>query len=122
MYKKYENYESKEKDIVLAKFINYMKIVFNNQRINYFRDLKIQNSWEKELKENDIYFDKYTDLDTYDLQILNEKERYLFELHYKNGLPYSEISKITGEKIDTLKKRRTRALKKLSFKMGEEWY
>ena len=35
MYKKYENYESKEKDIVLAKFINYMKTVFNNQRINY---------------------------------------------------------------------------------------
>lgn len=121
MYIKYENYKSKEKDIVLAKFINYMKIVFNNQRINYFRDLKIQNSWEEELKENDIYFDKYTDLDTYDLQILNEKEKYLFELHYKNGLPYSEISKITGEKIDTLKKRRTRALRKLNFRMGE-WY
>ena len=32
-----------------------------------------------------------------------------------------EISKITGEKIDTLKKRRTRALKKLNFKIGE-WY
>lgn len=114
-----ENEENKEKDIVLAKFITFMKVVFRNQRINYFRDLKIQNSWEKELKENDIYFDKYTNLELYDLEILNEKEKYLFELHYKKGLPYSEISRITGEKIDTLKKRRARALKKLSFRMGE---
>lgn len=115
----FEKENNEEKDIVLAKFIAFMEIVFRNQRINYFRDLKMKDNWEKELKENFIYFDKYINLGLYDLEILNAKEKYLFELHYKNGLSYSEIAKITGEKIDTLKKRRTRALKKLNFRMGE---
>lgn len=113
--------ENNEEDIVLAKFITFIEIVFHNKRINYFRDLKLQSSWEKELKENEMYFDKYINLEIYDFEILNEKEKYLFELHYKKGLPYSEISKITGEKIDTLKKRRTRALKKLNFRNGDEF-
>jgi len=114
----FEKNENEEKDIVLAKFIAFMKVVFHNQSINYFRNLKIKNTWEKELKESDIYFDKYLNLDLYDLEILNEKEKYLFELHYKRGLSYAEISKITGEKIPTLKQRRSRALAKLEFRIG----
>lgn len=111
--------ENEEKDIVLAKFIAFMKIVFHNQSINYFRNLKMKNSWEKELKESDIYFDKYLNLELYDLEILNEKEKYLFELHYKRGLSYAEISKITNEKVNTLIQRRKRAMAKLRFRMGE---
>ncbi len=114
-----EREENEEKDIVLAKFIAFMKIVFHNQSINYFRNLKMKNSWEKELKESDIYFDKYLNLDLYDLEILNEKEKYLFELHYKRGLSYAEISKITNEKVNTLIQRRKRAMAKLRFRMGE---
>ena len=113
-----EREENEEKDIVLAKFIAFMKIVFHNQSINYFRNLKMKNSWEKELKESDIYFDKYLNLDLYDLEILNEKEKYLFELHYKRGLSYAEISKITNEKVNTLIQRRKRAMAKLRFRMG----
>ena len=114
-----EREENEEKDIVLAKFIAFMKIVFHNQSINYFRNLKMKNSWEKELKESDIYFDKYLNLDLYDLEILNEKEKYLFELHYKRGLSYAEISKITNEKVNTLIQRRKRAMAKLRFRRGE---
>ena len=114
-----EREENEEKDIVLAKFIAFMKIVFHNQSINYIRNLKMKNSWEKELKESDIYFDKYLNLDLYDLEILNEKEKYLFELHYKRGLSYAEISKITNEKVNTLIQRRKRAMAKLRFRMGE---
>lgn len=114
-----EREENEEKDIVLAKFFAFMKIVFHNQSINYFRNLKMKNSWEKELKESDIYFDKYLNLDLYDLEILNEKEKYLFELHYKRGLSYAEISKITNEKVNTLIQRRKRAMAKLRFRMGE---
>ena len=114
-----EREENEEKDIVLAKFIAFMKIVFHNQSINYFRNLKMKNSWEKELKESDIYFDKYLNLDLYDLEILKEKEKYLFELHYKRGLSYAEISKITNEKVNTLIQRRKRAMAKLRFRMGE---
>lgn len=114
-----EREENEEKDIVLAKFITFMKIVFHNQSINYFRNLKMKNSWEKELKESDIYFDKYLNLDLYDLEILNEKEKYLFELHYKRGLSYAEISEITNEKVNTLIQRRKRAMAKLRFRMGE---
>lgn len=110
--------DEKEEDIVLAKFISFMEIVFHNKSINYFRKLRIKNCWEKELKESDIYFDKYLNLDLYDMEILNEKEKYLFELHYKRGLSYAEISKITGEKIPTLKQRRSRALAKLKFRIG----
>lgn len=110
---------NKEQDIVLAKFITFMEIVFHNYSINYFRNLKMKSSWEKELKESDIYFDKYLNLDLYDLEILNEKEKYLFELHYKRGLSYAEISKITNEKINTLQQRKKRALKKLRFKMED---
>ena len=116
MFKKEENVED---DIVLAKFISYMEKVFHNQSINYFRDLNVKINWEKELKESDIYFDKYLNLDLYDLEILNEKERLLFELHYKKGLTYTEISKITNEKINTLQQRKKRALKKLRFRMED---
>ena len=115
----FDKFKNEENDIVLAKFIPFMEVVFHNQRINYYRNIKIQNSWEKELQESDVYFDKYLNLDLYDLEILNDKEKELFELHYRKGLTYAEISKITNEKINTLHQRKKRALKKLRFRMGE---
>ena len=115
----FDKFKNEENDIVLSKFISFMEVVFHNQRINYYRNIKIQNSWEKELQESDVYFDKYLNLDLYDLEILNDKEKELFELHYRKGLTYAEISKITNEKINTLHPRKKRALKKLRFRMGE---
>lgn len=102
----FDKFKNEENDIVLAKFISFMEVVFHNQRINYYRNIKIQNSWEKELQESDVYFDKYLNLDLYDLEILNDKEKELFELHYRKGLTYAEISKITNEKINTLHQRK----------------
>ena len=107
-----------ENDIVLARFIKFMEVVFHNQSINYFRKLQIKDEWEEKLKETEIYFDKSLNLELYDLEILTDKEKNLFELHYKRGLTYMEISKITGEKILTLKQRRNRAIAKLQFRAG----
>lgn len=43
----FDKFKNEENDIVLAKFISFMEVVFHNQRINYYRNIKIQNSWEK---------------------------------------------------------------------------
>ena len=51
--------------------------------------------------------------------VLNDTEIKLLNLLYTQGLSYKEISEITNENIETLKKRRTRALKKLKKVMEE---
>lgn len=85
-----------EDDIVLAKFINYMQKALYHKRLNYYRDFERMR--ECEVSINDIY---------------------LLNLHYKYGLSYIEISKITGEKVCTLKQRRNRALAKLKKKLED---
>ena len=49
----------------------------------------------------------------------DDTEIKLLNLLYTQGLSYKEISEITNENIETLKKRRTRALKKLKKVMEE---
>ena len=107
--------EELEDDVVLAKFINYMQKALYHMRLNYFRD------YEVELEEIECPNSK--DVINEDISIigvLNDTEIKLLNLLYTQGLSYKEISEITNENIETLKKRRTRALKKLK-KVMEEW-
>lgn len=115
MYKKI----IKEKDTILGQYIAIMKTILENHKINFYKKLQQKNIWETELNETYSYFDKYIKLELYDLEILNEKEKLLFDLHHKMGFSYAEISKITGENISTLKQRNRRAKKKLEFVLGD---
>lgn len=112
--------EELEDDIVLAKFINYMQIALYHRKLNYFRDLARTRECEVSISEIEEHKAKepVTD-DISDIGVLNTKDIYLLNLHYKYGLNYKEISNITGEKIDTLKKRRHRALAKLKKRMED---
>ena len=98
--------------VVLAKFINYMQKALYHRRLNYFKNLeKIQKN-ETSIEEANTLFqtDVIENIEETirNIDFLNEKEKYLFNLHYKHGLSYEEISKITNEKVCTLKQRRNR--------------
>lgn len=114
--------EKQEDDIVLAKFINYMKEALYHKRINYFRNLNKIQEYEVSVQEvEDTIFKEPTDEEILNMNVLNQKEIYLLNLHYKHGLSYSEISKITQEKVSTLKQRRNRAILKLNRRNSDKW-
>ena len=109
-----------EDDIVLAKFINYMQKALYHRKLNYFRDVEKKRECEVSINEIEDYRAKETITDDIsNLEILAHKDIYLLNLHYKHGLSYEEISKITGEKVCTLKQRRSRAISKLKRKMED---
>ena len=111
--------EELEDDVVLAKFINYMQKALYHMRLNYFRDYERMRDYEVELEEIECPNSK--DVINEDISIigvLNDTEIKLLNLLYTQGLSYKEISEITNENIETLKKRRTRALKKLKKVMN----
>lgn len=113
--------EKQEDDIVLAKFINYMKEALYHRRINYFRNLNKIQEYEVSVEEvEDTRFKEPTDEEILNMNVLNQKEIYLLNLHYKHGLSYSEISKITQEKVSTLKQRRNRAIAKLNRRNSDK--
>ena len=104
--------EELEDDVVLAKFINYMQKALYHMRLNYFRDYERMRDYEVEPKD-------FINEDISIIGVLNDTEIKLLNLLYTQGLSYKEISEITNENIETLKKRRTRALKKLKKVMEE---
>ncbi|MCI8587018.1 MAG: sigma-70 family RNA polymerase sigma factor [Clostridia bacterium] len=112
------NYEF-EDDVTLAKFINYMQKALYHRRLNYFRDFKRMREWEVSINEIEDCKNKYIVTDFLSTNILNDKEMYLLNLHYNHGLTYTEISKITNEKVCTLKQRRNRAIAKLKRKVED---
>lgn len=109
-----------EDDVVLAKFINYMQKALCHKRLNYYRDFERMRECEVSINEIEDYRVKEPIIeDISDMGVLTNKDIYLLNLHYKYGLSYTEISKITGEKICTLKQRRNRALTKLKKKLED---
>lgn len=109
-----------EYDVTLAKFINYMQKALYHRKLNYFRKLEKTRECEVSINEIEDYRVKEPVKDDFsDIGVLTHKDIYLLNLHYKHGLSYTEISNITGEKIDTLKKRRHRALTKLRKRMED---
>ena len=112
--------EELEDDIVLAKFINYMQKALYHKRLNYYRDFERMRECEVSINEIEDYRIKEPVVeDISNIGILNHKDIYLLNLLYKYGLSYIEISKITGEKVCTLKQRRNRALAKLKKKLED---
>ena len=109
---------SGKKDIILGKFIKYMDKALYCRKVDYFRAISKINENEMELNESLNYELENKNNFFIDFNSLNQKEKYLLELHYNRGLSYTEISKITNEKICTLKQRRNRAVEKLKRKMG----
>ena len=109
-----------EDDIVLAKFINYMQKALYHRRLNYFRNYERIRDYEVELEEIECPNSKnIINEDISSIGVLNNAEMKLLKQLYTQGLSYQEISKITNEKVDTLKKRRRRALDKLIKKMED---
>lgn len=109
-----------EDDIVLAKFINYMQKALYHRRLNYYRDFERMRECEVSINEIEDYRIKEPIIDDIsNTGFLNHKEIYLLNLHYKHGLSYTEISKITNEKTCTLKQRRNRAISKLKKKLED---
>lgn len=111
-----------ENDIVLAKFINYMRLALYHRRLNYYRNLRRIEEFETNIKESTQYEKEEINIRTPDINILKNKEIYLLNLLYNHGLKYEQISSITGEKVSTLKQRRNRAISKLKSKMEDKEY
>lgn len=108
-----------EDDIVFAKFINYMQLALYHTSATYFREVRKIQDYETILDESIIYEDTNIKINTYKTSVLNNKEKLILTHRYERGLSYEQISNITNEKIDTLKKRRNRAIEKLRNEMEE---
>lgn len=117
-------YNEFENDVYFGKFIKYMNRALEHKAIDYHRKQKKLNLREIELEEIiDISTeDNYEFLTNNSFEILNQKETFLLELHYIKKMSYTEISKITNEKVSTLKQRRNRAIVKLKDKLEGKSY
>lgn len=108
-----------EDDAVFAKFLNYMKRALYNRTINYYRDL----GKNRFVEDNYDYFYEPTyevNQEEYiNTRFLNAKEMLVLALHFEGGMTYSEISEITRENMETVKKRGQRAVDKLRKKLEE---
>lgn len=111
-----------EDDIVLAKFINYMRLALYHRRLNYYRNLQRIEEFETNLTESTHFVEEEINIKTPDINILKDKEIYLLNLLYNHGLKYEQVSSITGEKVSTLKQRRNRAISKLKSKVEDKKY
>lgn len=104
MYK-YEN------DEIFAKFIKFMEISLYRKKIRYIKNNNQINNEKsiESIKELTINQNIVVD----DLPELTNKEKYILEKLYIEKFSYIELSVLTNEKIETLKKRRYRAIQKL---------
>ena len=108
------NYQEVIHDIVLAKFINYMKKALLHKKMNYIRD----NKW---INEKECSIEKIKDLmyseneEHLDLlgKVLNTREKSVLELHILEKRTYNEIAKKLKIKPESVRKIKYRAIKKI---------
>lgn len=100
-------------DIVLAKFINYMKKALIHKKLNYLRDKEKIAKSECSFNELNDYADTTEIESTNILNVLNEKEIAIIKLHILEKKTYNEISKKFNLKPESIRKIQYRAIKKL---------
>ena len=106
-----------KKDIALAIFINRMKIAFLRKRIKYINKINEMNSFETELSVNETIFSSpFEAIKQDELNALSKDEIEILNLFYIYGYSYKEISKMKNEKVETIRKRRNRAVSKIRRK------
>ena len=106
-------------DKTLARFIKYMEVALVHRRIDYIKEISKIQEYEEELTDYKVSENSIDERNFIDLDILNEKEKELFNMLYVKGFSYKEISKKTNTSVKTLELRRYRAIQKIKKKMGE---
>ena len=106
------------KDVILARFINYMNIALDNKKIKYMKKLNKISSHEEELQDYKVEKTHDIEREYLNLNILNDKERQILNLIYIKGYSYKELSEMLHTPIKTLEMRRYRAVNKLK---NQEW-
>lgn len=102
-----------EDDIVLAKFINYMKKALFHKKLNYIRDKNRITRQECSINKLDNYYQFSEDSKLENLNILNNKEIIVLKLHILEKRTYLEISKILNLKPESIRKIQYRAIQKI---------
>ena len=102
-----------EDDIVLAKFINYMKKALFHKKLNYIRDKNRIIRQECSINKLDNYYQFNEDSKLEILNILNNKEIIVLKLHILEKRTYLEISKILNLKPESIRKIQYRAIQKI---------
>lgn len=100
-------------DVVLAKFINYMKKALLHKKLNYIRDKNRITQQECSINELDNYYQYNEDFRLEILNTLNNKEITVLKLHILEKYTYKEISKILNLKPESVRKIQYRAIKKI---------
>ena len=121
-----------EKDIVLAKYIRYMKKAIYNAKINYLKHQKFIESREQFF--NDEEWSKLSDMDNYDhfsfsskeieeffedekiakaFKQLTDLQKKVMYLNVVKEIPMSSIGKFLKVSTKSVEKTKSRALKKL---------
>lgn len=106
-------------DKTLARFIKYMEVALVHRRIDYIKEISKIQEYEEELTDYKVSENSIDERNFIDLDILNEKEKELFNMLYVKGFSYKEISKKINTSVKTLELRRYRAIQKIKKKMGE---
>lgn len=102
-----------EDDIVLAKFINYMKKALFHKKLNYIRDKNRITRQECSINKLDNHYQFNEDSKLEILNILNNKEIIVLKLHILEKRTYLEISKILNLKPENIRKIQYRAIQKI---------
>lgn len=129
----------RENDIILAKYINYMKKSIHNARINYLKHQKFIQSKEQYLNDEewlqlsetdncDHFFVSEKDIEEYfedenmikAFKNLTELQKKVMYLNVVKEIPMSTIGKFFKVSTKSVEKTKSRALKKLREYLEEQ--
>lgn len=110
-------YKKRKKDVVLAKFIKYMKKSLLHKKLNYLRDkekLKKKVCSIDEMEES-ISVEENFNIEILDIsKCLSDRELEILKLHIIDKYTYEEISKQFKVKPESIRKIKYRAIKKIT--------
>lgn len=133
-----DNNYNKDNDIVLARYINYMKKSIHNARINYLKHQNFIQSKEQYLSDDEWL--QLSDIDNCDhfsvsakeieeyfederivkaFKKLTELQKKVMYLNVVKEIPMSAISKFLKVSTKSVEKTKSRALKKLKEVLGD---
>lgn len=129
------------KDVVFARYINYMKKALLNKRLDFLKHQKYINQKEQTISDEEwttlsardnfvhSFFDGKNNIEierNVELKIaidkLTEKQRKVIILHYYNKKPLKIIAKELNMKENAVRQLKFNAIIKLKKYMEEKWY
>ena len=89
-------------DKTLARFIKYMEVALVHRRIDYIKEISKIQEYEEELTDYKVSENSIDERNFIDLDILNEKEKELFNMLYKIEDLENKLIECKNKKIEEI--------------------